>query len=102
MPFGFCITPASFQSVMDTLKLLSSDFNEHLRRLRAVIEAIRTAGLTLKPTKCRFAYGELKFLGHNVSNACVRRFSEKTRALAAFPKLSEKKVVRRFLGFCTY
>lgn len=47
-------------------------------------QAIKTAELILKPTKCRLAYGKLKFRGHMVSNGGVRPDSEETRAVAAF------------------
>lgn len=75
MPFGLCTAPATFQHVMDTMLaalkwqscfvylenivVFASNFDEHLRRLRAVLQAIKNAGLTLKPTKFRFAFKEL-------------------------------------------
>ncbi|KAM7306943.1 retrovirus-related Pol polyprotein from transposon 17.6 [Ixodes scapularis] len=118
MPFGLCMAQATFQRVMDTLLaglkwqsclvylvavlVFSGDFNEHLRRLLAVLQAIRTAGLTLKPSNCRFTSDKLKFLGHVVSNEGVRGDPEKTRAVAAFPAPTDKKAVRRFLGLCAY
>ncbi|KAM7283855.1 retrovirus-related Pol polyprotein from transposon 17.6 [Ixodes scapularis] len=118
MPFGLCTAPATFQRVMDTVLsglkwqsclvylddvvVFASDFDEHLRRLRAVLQAIQNAGLTLKPSKCRFAYGELKFLGHVVSAQGVSPDPAKTSAVAKFMKPSDKKAVRRFLGLCAY
>ena len=118
MPFGLNTAPATFQRVMDTVLsglkwqsclvylddvvVFSRDFDEHLRRLRAALQAIKTAGLSLKPTKCRFAYGELKFLGHVVNNKGVLPDPEKTRAVAAFTPPADKKAVRRFLGLCAY
>uniref|UniRef100_A0A6G5ABV7 Putative tick transposon n=1 Tax=Rhipicephalus microplus TaxID=6941 RepID=A0A6G5ABV7_RHIMP len=67
LPFGLCSAPATFQRMMDTvladLKWKSylvyfddvvvflETFDEHLRRLRNVLEAIRSADLTLKPEK---------------------------------------------------
>lgn len=118
MPFGLCTAPATFQRVMDTVLaglkwqtclvylddvvIFSSTFSDHLLRLRAVLQAIRSAGLTLKPTKCKFAYDELKFLGHVVSSAGVRPDPDKTAAVASFPTPSDKNAVRRFLGLCAY
>ncbi|MBS2634167.1 RNA-directed DNA polymerase, partial [Salmonella enterica subsp. enterica serovar 1,4,[5],12:i:-] len=88
MPFGLCSAPATFQRVMDTalaglkwqtclvylddVVVFASNFDEHLRRLEAVLQAIKTSGLTLKPEKCRFAYEELLFLGHVISKDGVR------------------------------
>lgn len=118
MPFGLCSAPATFQRVMDTVLaglkwqtclvylddvvVFSSSFDEHLRRLEAVLQAIKTSGLTLKPEKCRFAYEELLFLGHVISKSGVRPDPRKTAAIADFPPPTDKKAVRRFLGLCAY
>lgn len=118
LPFGLCSAPATFQRMMDTVLaglkwqsclvylddvvIFSESFEEHLKRLRMVLEAIRSAELTLKPQKCHFGYEELKFLGHVVSADGVRPDPEKTAAVAAFPVPSDKRAVRRFLGLCAY
>lgn len=118
LPFGLCSAPATFQRMMDTVLadlkwqsclvylddvvVFSASFSEHLKRLRQVLEAIRSANLTLKPQKCHFGYEELKFLGHLVSAEGVRPDPEKTTAVAAFPTPADKKSVRRFLGLCAY
>lgn len=59
-------------------------FDEQLRRLQAVLHAIKTGGLPLKPSKCSFAYSELKFLGHDMRNEAVRPDPKKERVLAEF------------------
>ncbi|KAK8788355.1 hypothetical protein V5799_021870 [Amblyomma americanum] len=118
LPFGLCSAPATFQRMMDTVLsglkwqsclvylddvvIFSDTFDEHLKRLRAVFEAIRSAGLSLKPEKCHFAFHELKFLGHIVSARGVSPDPEKTAAVAAFPKPTDKRSLRRFLGLCAY
>ncbi|KAM7303194.1 retrovirus-related Pol polyprotein from transposon 17.6 [Ixodes scapularis] len=118
MPFKLCTAPADFQRVMDTVLaglkwqsglvylddvvVFSQNFDEHLRRLKAVLQAMKTAGLSLKQTKCRFALGELSFLGHVLNNKGVLPDHEKTRAIAAFTPPSVKKAVRRFFGLRAY
>lgn len=118
MPFGLCSAPATFQRVMDTVLaglkwqtclvylddvvVFSSNFDEHLRRLEAVLRVIKASGLTLKPEKCRFAYEELLFLGHVISKSGVLPDPQKTAAIADFPAPTDKKAVRRFLGLCAY
>lgn len=82
--------------------VFSRAFYEHLRCLQAMLRAIETARLTLKPTRCRFAYAELKFLGHVVSNEGVCPDPEKTRVVEEFSPASDKKAVRRFHGLCAY
>lgn len=118
MPFGLCSAPATFQRVMDTVLaglkwqmclvylddvvVFAPTFEEHLQRLEAVLQAIKSSGLTLKSEKCRFAYEELKFLGHVVNSEGVLPDPEKTAAVAKFPQPTDKKAVRRFLGLCAY
>lgn len=102
MPFGLCTAPATFQRVMDTVLaglkwqtclvylddviVFASTFKEHLSRLEVVLRAIKSSGLTLKSEKCRFAYEQLKFLGHVVSSAGVLPHPEKTAAVRHFPQ----------------
>lgn len=118
LPFGLCSAPATFQRLMDTVLsglkwktclvylddviVFSATFHEHLERLKAVLQAIRFAGLTLKPEKCHFCFQELQFLGHVVSQAGVRPDPDKVAAVANFPVPTDKKAVRRFLGLCSY
>ena len=87
---------------LDDVIVFSATFDEHLERLQVVLQAIRSAGLTLKPEKCHFCFEELQFLGHVVSYAGVRPDPEKVAAVAQFPIPSDKKAVRRFLGLCAY
>lgn len=87
---------------LDDVVVFAATFEEHLKRLEAVLEALRSANLTLKPEKCHFGYEELKFLGHVVSADGVQPDPDKTSAVAAFPTPRDKKAVRRFLGLCAY
>ncbi|KAK8771789.1 hypothetical protein V5799_024968 [Amblyomma americanum] len=99
------LTDLKWQSCLvhlDDVVIFSDTFEEHLKRLRAVFEAIRSAGLSLKPEKCHFAFRELKFLGHIVSAQGVSPDPEKTAAVAAFPQPTDKRSLRCFLGLCTY
>ncbi|KAK8774213.1 hypothetical protein V5799_011257 [Amblyomma americanum] len=114
MPFGLCSAPATFQRVMDTVLaglkwqiclvylddvvVFASNFEEHLKRLKTVLDAIKSSGLTLKAEKCHFVYEELLFLGHIVSKEGVRPEPQKTAAIEHFTPPADKKGVRRFLG----
>ncbi|KAM7308214.1 uncharacterized protein ISCGN_011848 [Ixodes scapularis] len=69
----------------------------------AFVEGITEASSALNISeKCRFAYEELKFLGHIVNSDGVLPDPEKTAAVAEFPLPTDKKAVRRFLGLCAY
>lgn len=87
---------------LDDVVVFAPTFEEHLQRIEAILQAIKSSGLTLKSEKCRFAYEELKFLGHVVNSEGVLPDPEKTAAVAKFPQPTDKKAVRRFLGLCAY
>ena len=70
MPFGLTNAPATFQRLMDSclgelhlewciiylddIIIFSKNPDDHLIRLRSVLEHLAKAGLKLKPSKCEF------------------------------------------------
>ena len=70
MPFGLTNAPATFQCLMETclgeihlkwciiylddIIVFSKIPEEHIERLRGVLEKLSAAGLRLKPSKCKF------------------------------------------------
>ncbi|WP_316399456.1 reverse transcriptase family protein [Bradyrhizobium sp. 33ap4] len=115
MPFGLCTAPATFQRVMDTVLaglkwqtclvylddvvVFAPDFDEHLRRLRVILDTLKKAHLTLKPAKCHFGYQELKFLGHVITPKGVLPDPDKTKAVANFPTPQSKSRIVA-MSFC--
>ena len=83
MPFGLVNAPATFQRLMevvlnglarhgcmvylDDVLVVGRTFEEHNDNLARVFQRLRSAGLTLKPKKCKFAQLEVCYLGHVVS-----------------------------------
>jgi len=79
MPFGLCNAPGTFQHYMndtfrefldeflvvylDDLLVYSSTLKEHKEHVQKVLAGLQEAGLFLKPSKCEFHTGEVKFLG---------------------------------------
>lgn len=88
MPLGLTNAPATFQRCMnivlsgltynqclvylDDIIVFGSSFDDHNRNLVNVLERIKSANLTIKPSKCAFAVKELRFLGHIVIYEGVR------------------------------
>ena len=83
MPFGLCNTPTTFQRLMqnmlgelnltyciiylDDVIVYDRTEEEHLERLRIVLERFREFNLKLKPSKCSFFQSEIVYLVHHVS-----------------------------------
>ena len=117
MPFGLHGAPATFQRMMDVLLsgageysaaylddlvVFSSSWPEHLGHLRAVLQRLREAGLTAKPTKCHIAMNQCVYLGHKVGNGEIEPETSKIKAVSDFPQPETKKDVRAFLGLTGY
>ncbi|GFV87098.1 retrovirus-related Pol polyprotein from transposon 17.6 [Trichonephila clavipes] len=52
----------SDEQIMQLGKLLE----EHLKHLQDILERLKKANLTIKPSKCKFAQREVQYLGHVV------------------------------------
>ena len=81
MPFGLMNVPASFQRAMDEalaeqenssatyiddIVVFSETWEDHLRHVRAVLEALKWTGMTDNPDKCTWGAQTLTYLGHRV------------------------------------
>ena len=52
---------------LDDIIIFDKSPEDHLKRLAAVFEKFKQAGLKLKPSKCNFFKTEISYLGHIVS-----------------------------------
>ena len=118
LPYGLTNSPVTFMRTMhdvlrpylfkscivyvDDIIVFSRDMKEHLRHLRQVFQCLNKAGLKLKPSKCRFAAVEVKYLGHILSREGIRPNPEKTAIIDSFPTPTDVKQVRSFLGLANY
>ncbi|CAC5388685.1 unnamed protein product [Mytilus coruscus] len=118
LPFGLSAAPSSFQHLLtqvlhrlnyqialvyvDDILVFSRTFEEHLKHLQLVFDRLKTANLTLKPSKCQFARKEVIYLGHKVSKKGIKVDKSKIETVESFPVLKTEKQVRSFLGLCNY
>ena len=117
MPFGMVNSSATFQRLVDEvlmdcksycrqyiddIAIFSNSWEDHLEHVNTVLAKIKQAGLTIKPSKCRFAYQQVTYLGHTVGNGQIKPNIDKLKAVNEFPKPLTKKDVRSFLGLAGY
>jgi hypothetical protein len=117
MPFGLRNAPATFErlvkrvlsgleaftcSYLDDIIIFSASWSEHLSHLHQVFERIRSAGLTVKKSKCVFANAEVEYLGHKIGLGKVEPRYATVQALLDFPRPSNVKQLRSFLGLAGY
>ena len=114
MPFSLCNAPATFQRLMqnclgelnltyalvylDDVVVFSDTEEEHLLRLRAVLDRFREHGLKLKPSKCHFFKTEISYLGHQVSAAGMKPGNENVQGIAEMAPPKTFTEIRRYLG----
>ena len=115
IPFGLKTAPAIFQRTLgntlqknkltdfctcyiDDILIFSKTFEEHLKHIELVLNAVEKEGFKLKLEKCNFAKSSIKYLGHIIENNFVRPLSDNLKAIENFPQPKSKKNVRQFLG----
>jgi hypothetical protein len=55
------------------MTIVHSDiWKSHVCRLQAVVDALRDAGLTANPHKCKLGYAEVEYLGYQIGRGNVR------------------------------
>ena len=97
MLFGLTNAPATFQRLMesclgelhlnwciihlDDVIIFSKTPDEHIERLRGVLQKLGNAGLKLKPSKCEFLKDQISYLGHIVSKNGVETNPKKIQII---------------------
>ena len=113
MPIGLRNAPATFQRLMhvvlaglesfcnayiDDIIIFSDSWEEHLEHIRLVVEKLRQAGLTAKPSKCCWGIASLTYLGHVVGKEKESAVPEcKAKSIREFVKHDTKKDLQSFL-----
>ena len=83
---------------MDDVLVFGSNQNEHDNRLKAVLQRLESAGVTLNPKKCEFSRGTLKFIGHIINKNGISADPEKIIAITEMPPPSNITELRRLMG----
>ena len=87
---------------LDDIIVISSTFEQHLERLNAVFERLRSANLKLKPSKCKLFQLKVKFLGSVVSEKSIEPDPEKLEVISDWPVPSNLTELRAFVGLASY
>lgn len=89
---SFCV------NYIDDILIFSKSFKEHIEHLRSLFNAIQVEGWKLKFIKCKFASSSVSYLGHIVEKNTVRPLRDNLVAIKAFPRPTNKRNIRQFLG----
>jgi hypothetical protein len=118
MPMGIKNGPSSFQrainqvlrgllwknclAYLDDLLIFSDREHCHFTLIDRILNRLKKSGLKLNPKKCKFAYFELEFLGHVISEEGIRPNPEKIRAVKEMRPPTDKTALKSFLGLCSF
>ena len=115
MPFGLVSAPSSFARAMRALKLgqeaenffddiliHSETWEDHLVHVEGVLQKLRDAGLTARPSKVFAGYKELEFLGHMVGMGIQRPQDRKVEKILNLTVPTTKRQVRALIGLASY
>ena len=83
---------------LDDILVYGRDTEEHDSRLRQVLAKIRSAGLTLNSSKCKFTRRSITFLGHVIDEKCISADPQKLLALKQMAPPTNVTELRRFMG----
>ncbi len=86
----------------DDICVFSETAEDYVRDVALVLDRLIKAGLTVSPSKCKFARSETKFLGFLVSRDGVKPNPEAVSAVSDFPRPKNIRGVRSLLGLCNY
>ena len=119
MFFGLTNSPATFQTMMNTLfkqeidegvliiymddlLVFTKTIEEHRRIVKRVLKKLRENKLFLKPEKCSFEQSEVEYLGMLISHNTVKMDPAKVAAIQTWPTPQKKQDIQQFLGFCNF
>ena len=118
MPYGVTGGPATFQHEMNTvlapvlrlvvvvfidnILIYSQSYEDHLKHISQVFQALQQHKFKVKLSKCVFAQQQLAYLGHVISSSSVSTDPKKVTDVTNWPTPTCVKEVRGFLGLAGY
>ncbi|GFS82273.1 retrovirus-related Pol polyprotein from transposon 297 [Trichonephila clavipes] len=74
-------------------------WESHLKHVETVLQRIKRSKLTIKPSKCKFAQQNVKFLGHIVGQGFRTPSEVKVQAILEFPTPRTKTQILGLAGY---
>ena len=112
LPFGLVTVQASCSRLMwkllqtlsnvdnfvDDIIIFTLTWQHHIDTLRALLQRLREANLTMKQEKCFIGFTSIECLGHMVSEGTLQPCQDKVNSILHAERPTTKKQGRSFLG----
>ncbi|KAF7492236.1 Transposon Ty3-G Gag-Pol polyprotein [Sarcoptes scabiei] len=116
MPFGLSTACQTFirmveqlfgelefvKTYIDDVLIFSKNEEEHLQHIEKVLSIVNNASLSINLEKSEFFKKEIEFLGLKIANNEIQMTTSKIKAIKAYPKPTNTKELKRFLGLASY
>ena len=118
MPFGMCNASATFQlaiaralrkivnregsmvmAYIDDIVIATETVEDHMVRVREVLDCLREAGFKMRVAKCNFMMSEIKYLGRVVSAEGIKPGPKTVSKLRDWEGPRQKTELQSFVGF---
>ncbi|KAA0038306.1 hypothetical protein IC582_003640 [Cucumis melo] len=86
----------------DDILIYSQNLEDHLKHIEIVFLVLRKHELFANRKKCSFGLAKVEYLGHLISNKGVEVDPEKIKAITDWPKPTNVRETRGFLGLTGY
>ena len=86
----------------DNIVIYSENWKDHLAHVKCVLERLRDNRLTAGPSKCYFAFPEIKYLGYQLGKNALSPIPSRIDDIIKMPLPDNKKALRSFMGTIGY
>lgn len=93
---GFCL------HYVDDILIFSENAKEHSVHLKMIISALDEAGMKINIEKCQFFSSDVQYLGYKINTSGITVGKERLEEIRAYPRPSNLKTLRGFLGILNY
>ena len=116
MPFGLATAPATFNKIVkklfkgvkevvtyfDDICVYTDDWESHIRVTREVLEILKKAGFTIKPSKLEIGKESIEFLGHRIGAGILKPDMNNINKVLEIERPKNKRQVRGLVGLIAY
>lgn len=89
-------------NIMDDIFIWGADEEQHDKRLRQLLDRIRSINLKLNKNKCKIGMIEILYIGHILSAEGLKPDQGQVRAIVDMPQPHDKATLMRFMGMVQY